>query len=40
MAAAWARTSHDQGLIAVAGAADIGMGRAAHEAACIHAAIP
>jgi len=40
MEAACARTSPDHALIVFAGAADVGMGRAAHEQARIHAVIP
>jgi hypothetical protein len=39
MAAAWARTSHDHGLLATAGAAGAGKDGAAHEPARIHPAI-
>ena len=39
MEAAWVRTSHDHGLMAVAGAV-CGTGGAAHEQARIHSAVP
>jgi hypothetical protein len=40
MAAAWARTSHDHGLLAIAGAAGAGKDGVAHEPARIHPAMP